>query len=137
MVTNTQLPRFEGDSFYLRLHVNDVKQIEQNITLKIVGYGYDMDMLFEFKNNKIRVHRYSKDFANDPTFIQDRLFNSNLNKTQDLWIDFYVDRSNVEINLSNGDIYTMSKFSTGRSREIITVNADNPVKFDYEYYQIE
>lgn len=134
--TNTGLPMFKGDSFYLKFRIKDVRKLNENMTIKLVGNQYDSDMLFNFKDNNVKVHRYNSSFNNNDIYGRDRIFSTNLDKENDLWIELLVDRTCIEMRLSNGDIFTMTKFPAGRSRENICVNADNTVDFDYEYYQI-
>lgn len=133
--TNTGLPMFKGDSFYLKFRIKDVQNLNENMTIKLVGNQYDSDMLFNFKDNNVKVHRYNSSFNNN-IYGRDRIFSTNLDKENDLWIELLVDRTCIEMRLSNGDIFTMTKFPAGRSRENICVSADNTVNFDYEYYQI-
>ncbi|MCD7123263.1 hypothetical protein [Limosilactobacillus caviae] len=134
--TNTGLPMFKGDSFYLKFRIKDVRKLNENMTVKLVGNQYDSDMLFNFKDNNVKVHRYNSSFNNNDIYGRDRIFSTNLDKENDLWIELLVDRTCIEMRLSNGDIFTMTKFPAGRSRENICVSADNTVDFDYEYYQI-
>lgn len=134
--TNTRLPMFKGDSFYLKFRIKDVRKLNENMTIKLVGNQYDSDMLFNFKDNNVKVHRYNSSFNNNDIYGRDRIFSTNLDKENDLWIELLVDRTCIEMRLSNGDIFTMTKFPAGRSRENICVSADNTVNFDYEYYQI-
>lgn len=133
---NTGLPMFKGDSFYLKFRIKDVRKLNENMTIKLVGNQYDSDMLFNFKDNNVKVHRYNSSFNNNDIYGRDRIFSTNLDKENDLWIELLVDRTCIEMRLSNGDIFTMTKFPAGRSRENICVSADNTVNFDYEYYQI-
>lgn len=135
--TDSKLPMFKGDSFCLKLHLRNMSDYHHNVFLKFVGYEYDVDFLLNFAANTVRAHRYNSSFTNNNEFSKDRTFNTSLSGLSDVWLDFYFDRTSIEVKFPDGKVYTMTKYPKGRSHEAITVTADQPIMFDYEYYQVE
>ena len=137
VATNLRLPNFRGDSFYFKLHLKGIKNYRRNISIKILGNEYDVDYLMDFSKNTVRAHRYNTLLSGDSIFSKDRSFPIDLNDHDDIWIEFYVDRTSIEIKFPDGNTYTTSKYPKGESHEAIIINADEKIIFDYEYYQIE
>lgn len=135
--TDSKLPMFKGDSFCLKLHLRNMSDYHHNVFLKFAGYEYDVDFLLDFAANTVRAHRYNSSFTNNNEFSKDRTFNTSLSGLSDVWLDFYFDRTSIEVKFPDGKVYTMTKYPKGRSYEAITVTADQPIMFDYEYYQVE
>lgn len=134
--TGIDLPAFEGDSFYLKLKFKNVSEYKSLIYIKFTGNEYDATFSFDLNDNTCNVHRYNSSFTNNDNFSKDRKFPFRSTVDEDLWLEFFVDRSLIEFMSPMRSIYTMAKFPNGRSREKITVNSSFGLKFDYEYYQI-
>ena len=103
--------------------------------IKIAGNEYDVDFQLNFGTNNVKAHRYNTSFVGNDIFGRDRIFGTNLNGDE-VCVEIYVDRTVIELQFPDGTTYTMSKYPKGRSYEAITINADDPLLFDYEYYQI-
>ena len=127
----------DGDSFKIAIHLKNMQQYNRNVVIKIAGNRYDCDFLMNFAGNTVKGHRYNASFVNDAEFAKDRTFNVALSGKNDIWVNFYVDRTSIEIEFPDGQTYTMVKFPAGRSNESITVTADQSIKFDYEYTQLD
>lgn len=133
--TESRLPAFKGDSFLLKVLFRGVGAFKRSAYIKIVGNEYDVDFQLNFGTNNVKAHRYNASFVGNDIFGRDRIFGTNLNGDE-VCVDIYVDRTVIELRFPDGTTYTMSKYPKGRSYEAITINADDPLLFDYEYYQI-
>ena len=127
----------DGDSFKIAIHLKNMQQYNRNVVIKIAGNQYDCDFLMNFAGNTVKGHRYNASFVNNAEFAKDRTFNVALSGKNDIWVNFYVDRTSIEIEFPDGQTYTMVKSPAGRSNESITVTADQSIKFDYEYTQLD
>lgn len=133
--TESRLPAFKGDSFLLKVLFRGVDAFKRSAYIKIVGNEYDVDFQLNFGTNNVKAHRYNASFVGNDIFGRDRIFGTNLNGDE-VCVEIYVDRTVIELRFPDGTTYTMSKYPKGRSYEAITINADDPLLFDYEYYQI-
>ena len=133
--TESRLPAFKGDSFLLKVLFRGVDAFKRSAYIKIVGNEYDVDFQLNFETNNVKAHRYNASFVGNDIFGRDRIFGTNLNGDE-VCVEIYVDRTVIELRFPDGTTYTMSKYPKGRSYEAITINADDPLLFDYEYYQI-
>ena len=133
--TESRLPAFKGDSFLLKVRFRGVGAFKRSAYIKIGGNEYDVDFQLNFGANNVKAHRYNASFVGNDIFGRDRMFGTNLNGDE-VCVEIYVDRTVIELRFPDGTTYTMSKYPKGRSYEAITVNADDPLLFDYEYYQV-
>lgn len=107
------------------------------VGIEFLGEGYDVTFNFDFTTMMASVHRFSSLFSSNDEFDKDRKFPLYLSNLSDMWLEFYIDRTTIEHLTVDKQVYTMSKFGNGKSREIISISSSNNILFDYEYYQIE
>jgi len=133
---NTTLPIFKGDSFYLKVRFKDVQNYLGNVSVNFTGNGYDTQFTFYLNNHNASVHRFNSQFTGNGIFNKDHVFPVKTDNLNNVWLEFYVDRTVIELKTPDRKMYTMSKFPLGKSRERIDVTASGEITFDYEYYQI-
>lgn len=133
---NSELPMFKGDSFYLKLRFKDMLSYKGNVSIKFTGNGYDTTFTFYLDNQNASVHRFNSQFTNNEIFNRDHVFPVKTSDFSDLWLEFYVDRTVIEMKTPDRKTYTMTKFPVGPSRESINVGSSSDCNFDYEYYQV-
>ena len=126
-----------GDSFQFNLHLKNMKKYHKDLLFKIKGTAYDCDFLFNYQDNSIRVHRYNSSFAGDKQFAKDRIFKMPLSGKNNFDVKFLVDRTSIEVEFPDGQTYTMTKFPGGHSNESFVLDADDSIKYDYDYYQYD
>lgn len=134
--SGTELPMFKGDSFYLKLKMKDITNYQGDFFITLFGNEYDISVTCNLGTNNFSVHRYNSSFKSNDKFNMDHSFTMGDKNYNDAVIQFYVDRTVIEIIAPDGSIYTMTKFPIGISREKINVSSSSDVYFDYEYYQI-
>ena len=134
--TNHTITNFDGDSFYLKVIFDDVRDYQKNATIKIQGNQYDVDFLLMFAQNKIKGHRYNPSFANDNVFGRDRTFDVSIAGKNIVSMTFYIDRTSIEVVLPDGTMYTMAKYPADKSDERVQIISDTPINFRYELYSV-
>lgn len=134
--SNTGLPIFNGDSFYLKIRLKNMSNYKGTASVQFYGNGYDTEFKFDLNNMMANVHRFSSNLTSNNDFSKDRQFPIYMKNMDDIWLEFYVDRTIIELLTADKQAYTMSKFVSGKSREKIVVASSADIVFDYEYYQI-